>query len=74
MINLTTDIQCPYCKIKFEVNVDLEDSDIEEFEDETSMDVDFDEMECPNCENYFAMHGKVNKNEDSFELVIESID
>ncbi|WP_167955776.1 hypothetical protein [Anaerosporobacter faecicola] len=74
MANITTDIRCPYCKIGFEVNVDLEEADEAELEGETSFDVDFDEMECPNCENYFAMHGKVEKVGDEYKLTIEEID
>lgn len=74
MTNITADVKCPYCKIGFEINVDLEAEDEKELEGEESFDIDFDEMECPNCENFFAMHGKVEKVDDEFKLTIESID
>ena len=72
--NLTAEVKCPNCKIGFEVDVELEEGDQADFEGEDSFDIDFDEMQCPNCENYFAMHGKVTKVDDTLTLAIESID
>jgi phage FluMu protein Com len=74
MNNITTEIKCPYCKTNFEVDVDLEDTDVSEFQDGEEFDIEFDEMQCPNCENFFSMEGAVTKNGNKLELEIKSID
>lgn len=71
---IDADIKCPYCKVGFEINIELEDEDLKDFETEESSPVDFDEIECPHCENYFNVHGRIIKKEDTLSLEIDSID
>lgn len=71
---IDADIRCPYCKVGFEINIELEEEDLKDFETEDSSTVDFDEIECPHCENTFNVHGTITKNEDTLSLVINAID